>query len=193
MTDCGAHGHPAGSILTTKPETENRHRPKVDSDQVAADSEALRSDYRLSAILGPILELQSMGSFLDRQRFVLLVGDAADRVAEDSAVKVLNRLDRRGSHRDKLRKGCPGSAHGRAGRSHLRARAGSPTRIRALRALASPKETAPAGEQGPAAVGDTITLHGTESDLVMDVTLMEVIDPAKAQRFFGPGKNNRRR
>ena len=35
-----------------------------------------------------------MGSFLDRQRFVLLVGDAADRVAEDSAVKVLNRLDR---------------------------------------------------------------------------------------------------
>jgi len=42
-------------------------------------------------------------------------------------------------------------------------------------------------------VGDTITLHGTESDLVMDVTLMEVIDPAKAQRFFGPGKNNRRR
>ena len=53
-----------------------------------------RSDYRVSAILGPILGLQSMGSFLDRQRFVLLVGDAADRVAEDSAVKVLNRLNR---------------------------------------------------------------------------------------------------
>jgi hypothetical protein len=56
---------------------------------------------------------------------------------------------------------------------------------------ASPKATGPAGEQGSAAIGDTITLNGTDDGLVMDVTLMEVIDPAKAQRYFGPGKNER--
>jgi len=55
---------------------------------------------------------------------------------------------------------------------------------------ASPRSTT-SQEQGAARVGDTITLHGTDSGLVMDVTLMEVIDPAKAQRFFGPGKNKR--
>jgi hypothetical protein len=55
---------------------------------------------------------------------------------------------------------------------------------------ASPRSTT-SQEQGAAQVGDTITLHGADSGLVMDVTLMEVIDPAKAQRFFGPGKNKR--
>jgi len=35
-----------------------------------------------------------MESFTDQQRFVLAVGDTADRVAEDAAVKVLSRLDR---------------------------------------------------------------------------------------------------
>ncbi len=35
-----------------------------------------------------------MKSFTDQQRFVLAVGDAADQIAEDSAVKVLDRLDR---------------------------------------------------------------------------------------------------
>jgi len=56
---------------------------------------------------------------------------------------------------------------------------------------ASPEGSGPTGEQQPAAVGDTITLHGTDDGLVMGVTLMEVIDPAKAERFFGPGKNKR--
>ena len=37
-------------------------------------------------------------------------------------------------------------------------------------------------------MGDTITLHGTESDLVMDVILMEVIDPAKASGFSVRGR-----
>lgn len=35
-----------------------------------------------------------MHSFIDQQRFVLAVGDTVDRVAEDSEVRVLNRLDR---------------------------------------------------------------------------------------------------
>lgn len=35
-----------------------------------------------------------MRSFSDQQRFVVAVGDTADRVAEDPAVKVLDRLDR---------------------------------------------------------------------------------------------------
>jgi len=35
-----------------------------------------------------------MQSLFDQQRFVLAVGDTADRVAEDAAVKVLSRLDR---------------------------------------------------------------------------------------------------
>lgn len=35
-----------------------------------------------------------MKSFTDQQRFVLAVGDISDRVAEDSAVRVLARLDR---------------------------------------------------------------------------------------------------
>ncbi len=35
-----------------------------------------------------------MKSFTDQQRFVLAVGEAADQIAEDSAVKVLDRLDR---------------------------------------------------------------------------------------------------
>jgi len=35
-----------------------------------------------------------MQSFTDQQRFVLAVGDAADAVAEDSSVIVLDRLDR---------------------------------------------------------------------------------------------------
>lgn len=56
---------------------------------------------------------------------------------------------------------------------------------------ASPEGSGTTGEQQHAAVGDTITLHGTDSGLMMDVTLMEVIDPAKAGRFFGPGKNER--
>lgn len=56
---------------------------------------------------------------------------------------------------------------------------------------ASPEGSGTTGEQQHAAVGDTITLHGTDSGLMMDGTLMEVIDPAKAERFFGPGKNER--
>lgn len=35
-----------------------------------------------------------MKSFIDQQRFILAVGDTADRVADDSAVTVLGRLDR---------------------------------------------------------------------------------------------------
>jgi len=35
-----------------------------------------------------------MESFTDQQRFVLAVGDAVDSIAEDSAVIVLDRLDR---------------------------------------------------------------------------------------------------
>jgi hypothetical protein len=35
-----------------------------------------------------------MKSYIDQSRFVLAVGETADRVAEDSAVTVLGRLDR---------------------------------------------------------------------------------------------------
>lgn len=42
----------------------------------------------------PILGLQRMKSFTDQQRFVLAVGDAVESVVEDSAVVVLDRLDR---------------------------------------------------------------------------------------------------
>jgi hypothetical protein len=56
---------------------------------------------------------------------------------------------------------------------------------------ASPRATTSGEEQVAAKLGDTITLHGSDSGLVMDVTLMEVINPAKAPRFFGPGKNKR--
>lgn len=35
-----------------------------------------------------------MQYFMDQQRFILAVGDTADRVAEHSGVKLLSRLDR---------------------------------------------------------------------------------------------------
>lgn len=42
----------------------------------------------------PILGYSTMVSYTDQQRFVLAVGDAVDSVAEDSAVVVIDRLDR---------------------------------------------------------------------------------------------------
>jgi len=63
-------------------------------DRVTCDSDAPLLAYGLSAAHGPTLGLQSMKSFTDQQRFVLAVGDAADHIAEDSAVTVLGRLDR---------------------------------------------------------------------------------------------------
>lgn len=66
---------------------------KSHRDRSAGDSIAARSTHRLSAVLVPY-SAYSMKSFTDQQRFVLAVGDAADQIAEDSAVKVLDRLDR---------------------------------------------------------------------------------------------------
>jgi Domain of unknown function (DUF4352) len=50
------------------------------------------------------------------------------------------------------------------------------------------EESPPAGA---AAVGDTITLHGTEGDLEMRVKLVEVIDPAPYEQYMGPSNGKR--
>jgi hypothetical protein len=59
----------------------------------------------------------------------------------------------------------------------------------------SPNESPSESEQGDpasAAVGDTLTLHGFDEKLVVEVTVLKVIDPAKPNNnFFPPQKGNR--
>jgi hypothetical protein len=50
---------------------------------------------------------------------------------------------------------------------------------------------AASGPSEPAQVGGTIQLHGNDEGLVMAVTVSKVDDPAKAPKFFGPGKGKR--
>jgi hypothetical protein len=42
-----------------------------------------------------------------------------------------------------------------------------------------------------AAVGDSITLHGSDANLEIRVTLQDVIDPAPFEQYFGPGRGKR--
>lgn len=44
---------------------------------------------------------------------------------------------------------------------------------------------------GSASLGDAITLHGFEDDLAIRVKVVRVIDPARAEEFFGPSSGKR--
>jgi hypothetical protein len=46
-------------------------------------------------------------------------------------------------------------------------------------------------EEGVAGVGDTLTLQGYEDGEQLDVTVTKVIDPAKAEKYFGPRRGRR--
>lgn len=57
----------------------------------------------------------------------------------------------------------------------------------------SDKDSPATAENPPtsAGIGDTITLRGSSESLLMEVTVVKVVDPAKAPKFFGPGRGKR--